>query len=129
KMDYARGSPHRRPRARSARAHGGDSAIDRLRRRRRRHHRTPRSGACISLSGTPRTRLDLRSPAVHTRHAKLRRRSDAASGPVARMMLAASFLGGAKSRLLPASIPFRFFGAAAIFHVLTWLALLAGSDY
>lgn len=45
------------------------------------------------------------------------------------MMLAASFLGGAKSRLLPASIPFRFFGAAAIFHVLTWLALLAGSDY
>jgi hypothetical protein len=41
------------------------------------------------------------------------------------MTLAATFLGGAKSRLLPASIPFRFFAAAAIFHVLMWLALLS----
>jgi hypothetical protein len=38
--------------------------------------------------------------------------------------LAATFLGGAKSRLLPASIPFRFFGAAAAFHVLMWLVLV-----
>jgi hypothetical protein len=38
--------------------------------------------------------------------------------------LVATFLGGAKSRLLPASIPFRFFGAAAVFHVLMWLVLL-----
>lgn len=38
------------------------------------------------------------------------------------------FMGGAKDRLLPASIPFRFFGAAALFHVLAWLALLWGSD-
>ena len=37
------------------------------------------------------------------------------------------FLGGAKSRLLPASIPLRFFGAAVAFHVLAWLALLAGA--
>jgi hypothetical protein len=44
------------------------------------------------------------------------------------MTLAATFLGGAKSRLLPASIPFRFFAAAAIFHVLMWLALLAGAE-
>ncbi len=44
------------------------------------------------------------------------------------MTLAATFLGGAKSRLLPASIPFRFFGAAAIFHVLMWLALLIDAD-
>jgi hypothetical protein len=36
---------------------------------------------------------------------------------------AASFLGGAKGRLLPASIPFRFFGAAAAFHVAAWIAL------
>ena len=42
------------------------------------------------------------------------------------MTLAATFLGGAKSRLLPASIPFRFFIAAAIFHVAMWLALIAG---
>ncbi len=44
------------------------------------------------------------------------------------MTLAATFLGGAKSRLLPPSIPFRFFAAAAIFHVLMWLTLLAGAD-
>ena len=44
------------------------------------------------------------------------------------MTLAATFLAGAKSRLLPASIPFRFFAAAAIFHVLSWAALLAGAD-
>jgi hypothetical protein len=38
------------------------------------------------------------------------------------------FMGGAASRLLPASIPFRFFGAAVAFHLLAWLALLAGAD-
>jgi len=40
------------------------------------------------------------------------------------MTLAATFLGGAKSRLLPASVPFRFFAAAVIFHALTWFVLL-----
>lgn len=44
------------------------------------------------------------------------------------MALAASFLGGAKSRLLPASIPFRFFAAAALFHVLIWVALFIGAE-
>jgi hypothetical protein len=39
-------------------------------------------------------------------------------------MTMAVFLGGAKSRLLPASVPFRFFAAAAIFHVLVWAAML-----
>jgi hypothetical protein len=43
-------------------------------------------------------------------------------------MLAATFLGGAKSRLLPASVPFRFFAAAAVFHVLMWLVLTIGGD-
>ena len=38
-----------------------------------------------------------------------------------------AFLGGAKSRLLPASIPFRFFGAAIAFHLVAWLALLGGA--
>ena len=38
------------------------------------------------------------------------------------------FLGGAKSRLLPASVPFRYFGSAVVFHLLAWLALLAGAD-
>ena len=37
-----------------------------------------------------------------------------------------AFLGDAKGRLLPASIPFRFFGAAIVFHLLGWLVLLAG---
>ena len=44
------------------------------------------------------------------------------------MTLAATFLAGAKSRLLPASIPFRFFATAAVFHVLMWLALLAWAN-
>ncbi|HSN33395.1 MAG TPA: hypothetical protein VLU41_11985, partial [Ideonella sp.] len=45
------------------------------------------------------------------------------------MKLAASaFLSGAKSRLLPASIPFRYFGTAVAFHLLAWVALFAGAD-
>lgn len=39
-------------------------------------------------------------------------------------MTAATFLAGAKGRLLPASLPFRFFAAAILFHVLVWLLLL-----
>jgi hypothetical protein len=43
--------------------------------------------------------------------------------------LAATFLGGAKSRLLPAFVPFRFFIAAALFHIALWaVLLLAGGD-
>ena len=38
-----------------------------------------------------------------------------------------TFLAGATSRLLPMSVPFRFFGAALVFHLLGWLALLAGA--
>jgi hypothetical protein len=37
---------------------------------------------------------------------------------------AASFLGGAKSRLLPFSIPFRFFGGAVFFHIAFWLVVV-----
>jgi hypothetical protein len=43
------------------------------------------------------------------------------------MSAVGAFLGGAKSRLLSASIPFRFFGAAVVFHLLAWLALMAGA--
>ncbi|MCF8476396.1 MAG: hypothetical protein K9G60_05155, partial [Pseudolabrys sp.] len=43
------------------------------------------------------------------------------------MSIGATFLGGAKSRLLPRSIPFRFFAAAAGFHVLMWLGLVIAS--
>lgn len=41
------------------------------------------------------------------------------------MVAAGVFLAGAKSRLLPVSVPFRFFGAAVVFHALAWVALLA----
>lgn len=43
-------------------------------------------------------------------------------------MIGGSFLSGATSRLLPASIPFRFFMAAAYFHVLAWIALAFAAD-
>jgi hypothetical protein len=39
-----------------------------------------------------------------------------------------AFLAGAKGRLLPASIPVRFFASAVGCHVLAWLALLAGAE-
>jgi hypothetical protein len=38
-----------------------------------------------------------------------------------------AFIGGAKGRLLPLSIPLRFFGAAVVFHLLAWAALAAGA--
>ncbi len=37
---------------------------------------------------------------------------------------AANFLGGAKSRLLPSSIPFRFFGGAVFFHLAFWCGVV-----
>jgi hypothetical protein len=37
-------------------------------------------------------------------------------------------LADAGSRLLPASIPFRYFGAAVVFHIAAWIALVAGAD-
>jgi hypothetical protein len=46
------------------------------------------------------------------------------------MTAAGAFLGSARSRLLPASVPFRFFAAAAVLHVALWLALLvAAGDF
>ena len=39
------------------------------------------------------------------------------------MTVAGAFLGGASGRLLPASVPLRFFGAAVGYHVLGWLVL------
>ncbi len=40
-------------------------------------------------------------------------------------LAAGAFIAGAASRLLPASIPFRFFGAAVVYHLLAWIALCA----
>ena len=57
-----------------------------------------------------------------------RRGAPAALAPCDEARRAHTFLAGAGSRLLPASIPFRFFGAACVFHVLAWLALAADAD-
>jgi len=43
------------------------------------------------------------------------------------MKVASTFLGGAKARLLPVSVPFRYFAAAGIFHCLAWLLMLVGA--
>ncbi len=40
----------------------------------------------------------------------------------------ADFLGGARGRLLPASVPFRFFGGAVTFHLAAWGMLLVKGD-
>ncbi len=40
---------------------------------------------------------------------------------------ATSFLGSAGDRLLPLSVPFRFFGAAVLFHLAAWAVLVAGA--
>ncbi|MCP3970848.1 MAG: hypothetical protein GY717_11155 [Rhodobacteraceae bacterium] len=44
------------------------------------------------------------------------------------MSFSSGFLGGAKDRLLPVSIPFRFFLSAAVFHLLAWAALFWAAD-
>lgn len=43
------------------------------------------------------------------------------------MSIGTQVLTGARDRLLPASVPFSFFGAAVVFHVLGWVALLRGA--
>lgn len=44
-----------------------------------------------------------------------------------RPALGGTFLSGATGRLLPASVPMRYFGAAVVFHALAWAALLGGA--
>ncbi len=47
------------------------------------------------------------------------------AGPARRAPVGGSFLAGATGRLLPASVPLRYFGAASVFHLAAWLVLLA----
>jgi len=42
--------------------------------------------------------------------------------------VSSAFLGGARDRLLPVSIPFRFFVSAALFHLAAWGVLLLEAD-
>ncbi len=48
-------------------------------------------------------------------------------GPRQARTPAGAFISGAKGRLLPASIPLRYFGAASAYHLLAWLALTASA--
>lgn len=43
------------------------------------------------------------------------------------MSMAGGFLGGARDRLLPASVPFRFFLAASLFQLVAWAVLFIGA--
>ncbi|MBK9359692.1 MAG: hypothetical protein IPM99_00555 [Rubrivivax sp.] len=53
-----------------------------------------------------------------------------APGAARRAALGGSFLSGAVGRLLPASVPFRYFGAAVVFHLAAWLVvLLSAADW
>ena len=79
--------------------------------------------------GAGRPRLEPRSDRLVLRRSELRGRSAVAPRAHARVTLAATFLGGAKSRLLPPSLPFRFFATAAALHIALWVVLLlAGAD-
>ncbi len=52
------------------------------------------------------------------------------TAPKKRAALGGSFLSGATGRLLPASVPFRYFGAAIVFHLGAWLVvLLTAADW
>jgi len=44
------------------------------------------------------------------------------------MTFGTQVLTGARDRLLPASVPFSFFGVACLFHILSWVALLRGAE-
>ncbi|MEW5729940.1 MAG: hypothetical protein AB1918_19085 [Pseudomonadota bacterium] len=43
-------------------------------------------------------------------------------------MFAGAFMMGAKDRLLPPSVPYRFFATAVVLHFAGWAALLAGAE-
>ncbi|MFT3820772.1 MAG: hypothetical protein QM750_24665 [Rubrivivax sp.] len=51
-----------------------------------------------------------------------------AAPPSKRAPVGGSFLSGAAGRLLPASVPFRYFGAATVFHLAAWVLLLVTAD-
>lgn len=52
------------------------------------------------------------------------------AAPKKRAALGGSFLSGATGRLLPASVPLRYFGAAVVFHLAAWLVvLLTAADW
>ncbi|HNU10791.1 MAG TPA: hypothetical protein PKJ45_05425 [Rubrivivax sp.] len=50
--------------------------------------------------------------------------SKPAGAAAKRPALGGTFLSGATGRLLPASVPFRYFGAALVFHLAAWLVVL-----
>lgn len=55
------------------------------------------------------------------------RRAAGSSPPAPKRRQGGSFVAGATTRLLPASVPLRWFGAAAFFHACAWVALGAAA--
>src|SRR5262249_6970888 len=118
----ARGPALRRARTAAAAAAGRDPApAARAGRGQHRGVRAPRSRPGHALPRAGRAGLERRA------HRRRSGRSAPAPGERAGVTAAAAFLGEARGRLLPASIPLRFFGAAVLFHFLAWVALLAGA--
>jgi hypothetical protein len=68
------------------------------------------------------------SDAAQRPHRRQVRDGNAAAGsPAPRPPSGASFALGASGRLLPLTVPLRFFGAAAVFHGFAWIALGLGA--
>jgi len=74
--------------------------------------------------------------AARAEHARPQEAERAARDPLAApqraarapgQLAGASFAMGARGRLLPLSVPMRFFGAAAAFHLFAWIALALGA--
>lgn len=78
------------------------------------------AGAGVGRAGAPRARTDSTgAPRARARPDRPWRSGRPGAG--------GSFALGASGRLLPLSIPLRFFGAAAVFHGFAWLALALGA--
>src|SRR5512142_9338 len=152
-LDRGRRHSRRRARAAAAAADDDDPRARRLEPRCDAGRRSSRARTALPLPGARGTRLardqarcaggrgeaapDARRMTRETRRrvgsfapresADARAAKPRGKDAMARAMPAA-FLGGAAGRLLPASIPFRYFGAAVAFHVFAWIALFAGAE-
>src|SRR6266496_4247205 len=121
-VDRRRRHAHRCPRSCAAGAAGCDHRARRVDRKSHAGDRSPRTRSDDALPGIGRARLDRGTDRRRARRSAAEARARAVTG------FAGTFLTGATSRLLPASIPFRYFGAAVVFHIAAWIALVVGAD-
>src|SRR6516164_5397640 len=85
-----------------------------------------RSTAARSIPSLSRTSIGNRSSSI--RSSMIGDGATSSSNPPAGARTARTGSCSAKSRLLPRSIPFRFFAAAAVFQVMMWLGLFIGAS-